>query len=345
MESQPIESTDELSDNTTTSRLPESKRCLIAWSAIGLLLATWLCLFLGLTFFWKKNNAVFANVTTRLTQIQEQLSQSQTKYQELQKNLIQIQAIIQKKISPNDSIVQMSEISQLIQLAHYNLIYLKDPNSALLALTLANKQLTELTNPPASLDTLHNLLKQNIASLNTLPHLDLSSILTQLNTLQTQIPQLSLLNTTPRSNETVSPSPQTTSEKKWLSAIQASLHSFQQLIVVRHLDKPIQPLLPQVQQQYLQHNLQLLLQQAQWALLHQQQAIYQTSLQQVKETIQQHFVENSPTSQAIIQKLNELEKINLQPSLPDLMPTLQAIHSIRQTLSSNTPTEQKELPL
>ena len=341
MESQSIESTDALSDNTTIPRPPT--RCNIAWSAIGLLFASWLCLFLGLAFFWKKHNDVLAENTTQLAQIQEQLSQSQTKYQELQKNLTQIQDIIQKKFSPNDTIAQLSEVKQLIQLAHYNLIYLRDPSSALSALHLADKQLAELNSPPVALDTLRNLLAQNIANLNALPHLDLSSALTQLNALQIQATQLPLLNNESTVKE-ASPNAKT-SEKKWLNAIEASLHSFQQLIVIRHLDKPIQPLLPEAQQQVLQHNLQFLLQQAQWALLHQQQTIYQASLLQAKKAIQQHFAENSSVVQAMIQRLNELEKINLQPSLPDLTSTLQAVNAIRQTLSSHTPAAQKELPL
>jgi uroporphyrin-3 C-methyltransferase len=344
MSPQSIEPSDELSEDTTTPR-PPSNHCIIAWSAIGLLLATWLCLFLGITFFWKKNNNSLSEESTHFTQIQKQLSDNQTKYQALQKNLIQLQALIQKNFSSGDTMIRIGEASQLIQLAHYNLIYLHDQSSALSALISADTQLAKLSNSPVSLDALRNRLAQNIASLKASPPLDLNRILMQLNALQSQVTQLPLLNTTPTSKQEISAKQHTTSEKKWLSAIQASLHSFQQLIVIRHLAKPIQPLLPEVQQQYLTYNLQLLLQQAQWALIHQQQEIYQTSLQQAKHAIQQHFAESASITQTMIQNINELEKINLQPTVPDLTPALQAIHSISQTLSSPPPGGQKEVSL
>jgi uroporphyrin-3 C-methyltransferase len=332
----PAIKTTELNDAApTTPKQPRS--CIIAWSAIGLLLATWLGLFLAFAFFWKKNNDLHINSKTELTQIQGQLSQNQ-------KNLIQVQSVIQKNFTSNNNLVRLNEIKELIQLANYNLFYLHDPNNALSALSLANKQLTELGNLPSSVETLRNSLTQNINQLNTLPHLDLGNTLAQLNNLKTQVTALPLLDTTPETKEIINPPAQITSQNKWINAIQTSLHNFQQLIVVRHLDKPIEPLLPEIQQQYLQQNLQLLLQQAQWALLHHQQTIYQSSLQQTKQVIQQYFAEKSSATQSIFQKINELEKINLQEELPNLNPSLSAINSLIKTVA-NISTGQKETPL
>ena len=330
MESQAIESIDELNDNTTS---PKHPHCIIAWFTIALLLATWLSLFLVISFFWKKNNHFLARYETRFTQIQEQLFQNQTKYQELQKSVIQIQNFIQKKLSSNAAQIQISNIHQLIQQAQEDLLYLHDLNSALAALKLANKRLTEL--PSLSIPkSLHSLLIQNITSLKALPQLDISNALAQLNVLQAQVIQLPLTNTIPILNKETAnnTTPATHLGKKWLSAFQSILHHLQQLIVIRHLDKPIEHLLPKAQQQYLQHNLQLLLQQAQWALLQRQQTIYQNNLQQIKEAIQQHFLATSSPAQTVIQTINELEKINLQPILPDLTPTLAAIASFEKTI-------------
>ncbi len=332
----PIIKANELNDEMPTPPT-RPRNCIIACCAIGLLLATWICLLLAFALFWKKNNDLHGNSAASLTQIQTQLSQNQ-------KNLIQVQNVIQKNFTSNTNLIRLNEAKELIQLANYNLFYLRDQNSALSALNLANKQLAESNNSTASLETLRNLLTQNIAKLNALPHLDLSNTLVQLNSLKAQVAELPLLSTTLTTQEIASSQPQATSEKKWMDAIQTSLHSFQQLIVVRHLDKPIEPLLPQIQQQYLQQNLQLLLQQAQWALLHNQQEIYQSSLQQTKEAIQQYYVEKSPAAQTIIQQINKLAEINLQLALPDLSPTLEAIDSLIKTVA-RTPTDQKETPL
>ncbi|MDQ8039510.1 MAG: uroporphyrinogen-III C-methyltransferase [Rickettsiella sp.] len=340
MESQPIKSTDAKLSHNMAETQPKSS--IIAWFATTLILITWLFLFFAITFFWKKNDVTFRSYETHFTQIQEQLSQYQTKYQTLEKNVTQIQNFIQKKFSSNASKIQISNIHQLIQQAQDSLFYLRDVANALSALTLADKQLGELSSLP--IESLHNLLMQNITSLKALPQIDLSNALTQLNSLQNQVIQLPLISTTPiPTKEATNASNPSTSEKNWMSAIFSSLRSFQQLIVIQHLDKPIEPLLPQAQQQYLQHNLQLLLQQAQWALLHHQQKIYQTSLQQIKEIIQQYFSTNASSTRTVMQTINELETINLQPNLPDLAPTLDAIASLDKMISS-TATDQKELP-
>jgi uroporphyrin-III C-methyltransferase len=348
METRAITATNNPTDNTV---LPsrKNKHCHIAWSAIGLLLITWLCLSLGLTFFWKKNHDVLSEISLQLMQTQKQLAETQSKYQELEKNTIQIRTLIQNKLPLDTNLSQLIEAKQLIQLANYNLIYLHDPSNALSALTLADKQLVSLSNnTPISLNEIRNLLAQNITNLNTLPPLDLNYILIQLHALQRQVKQLPLLSSSlANSKEEIDRKPQVpfTSEKNWLDMLKASAHSFQELIVIRHLDKPVKPLLPELQQQYLQYNLQLLLQQTQWALLHHQQAVYHTSLQQAKKAIQQYFSENAPITQAMIQNLNELEKINLQPTLPDLTPTLKAMQGLIQAISNRTPATQKELSL
>jgi uroporphyrin-3 C-methyltransferase len=340
MEPQSMETTDALSDKTVASK---PKSCVVAWFAISLLCITWLCFFLGLTFFLQKKNNILSSYTAKLIQIQQQLAQTQTEYQELQRNLDKIQNFVQKKFSFDDSIVRISNVKQLIQLAQYNLIYLHDRDSALSALTLTEKQLEELSKSPISFTTLQNLLTKNIASLKTLPYFSLSSVLAKLQNLQTQITQLSLIDAIAVPQKiNINPHSQATPREKWWDAIQSSLRSFQQLIVIRRLDKPIEPLLPQVQQQYLQYNLQLLLQQAQWALLHNQASVYQMSLQQIREAVQRHFVGNLAATQ-VVQAIDELQRINLQPTLPDLNPMLEDIAVIDKTMTNaSRSSEQKD---
>jgi uncharacterized protein HemX len=120
-------------------------------------------------------------------------------------------------------------------------------------------------------------------------------------------------------------------EKKWLHAMQDSLKSFRQLIVIRHLDKPIEPLLPEAELQYLQHNLQLLLQQAQWALLHNEFAIYQSSLQQFQQNLPANFASDSATSQTMIQTIKQLQKIVFPTFSLDFNPILETLSAMEKT--------------
>ncbi len=333
MESQPTPNLEETEIKTKTQKNKplRSKSCSIAWCAIGLLLITWVGLFLGLSFFWLKNKERLSEYQRQLSTIQTQISQNQADGKNLQQHIAQLQNFIEQKFSANDNAILLANVKQLIQLAQYNLVYFHDTDNALSALTLADKQLGTIISPDIRLENLHQLLTQYLTRLKALPHIDLATTLGQIQTLKAQITQLPLL--TISNSATAKPDVTTSnsSENKWIRMLQNSLNSFRQLIVIRRLNKPIEPLLPEKEQQYLQHNLILLLQQAQWALIHHEATIYQSSLQEIQENIKDHFASGSPITQTAIQNIEQLKQIDLQTPSLDLNPLLEAISIIKKT--------------
>jgi uroporphyrin-3 C-methyltransferase len=336
MESQPTPNLEKEINNQKNKRV-RSKPCILAWCAIGLLFITWLCLFSGLSFFWLKNKEQLVEYHNQLSEIQTQITQSQNIYEQLQQHISQLQTFIEQKFSANNNAITLANINQLVQLAQYNLIYFHNSDNALTALALADKQLNEIITPDIRLENLRRIIANYLATLKNLPGIDLAGTLAHLQALKTQIMQLPLLSTTIPAIESPKPIDNNSSENKWARMLQHSLDSFRQLIVIRRLNKPIQPLLPEVEQQYLKHNLLLLLQQAQWALLHNEATIYQSSLQEIQENIKDNFASGSPVTQTIIQSITELKQINLQASPPDLNPLLEAISAIEKTPINTTP--------
>jgi uncharacterized protein HemX len=334
MESHPTPSLEETEIKTKKNKALRSKSCSTAWCAIGLLLITWVGLFLGLSFFYLKSREKLSHYDYQLSALQTQISQSQTEDKGFQQHITQLQNFIEQKFSANDAnnnAILLENVNQLAALAQYNLNYFHDTNNALSALMLADKQLSTIITPDIRLENLRQLLTQYLTQLKTLPHHDLSSILGQLHALKKQITQLPLLST----NDLITPNPvvfaNNSSENKYLGMLKTSLNSFQKLIVIRHWNKPIEPLLPEREQQFLQHNLLLLLQQAQWALIHHEASIYQSSLQEIQETIKDHFSFNSPITQRSLQSINQLKQIDLQNPSIDLNSLIEAISIIKKT--------------
>ena len=348
MESQPISNLEGAEIKAKKNKPLHSKSCLTAWCGIGLLFITWLGLFLGLSFFWLRNSEQLNEYHKQLSAIRTQISQNQTDDKNRQQQLSQLQNFIEQKFSANDNAILLANVNQLIQLAQYNLVYFHDTDNALSALTLADKQLSTIISPDIRLENLHQLLAQYLTNLKALPHIDFTTTLAQIQTLKMQITQLPLL---PTSNSAM-PNPEVAtnslSENKWIRMLQNSLDSFRQLIVIRRLNKPIEPLLPEREQLYLQHNLTLLLQQVQWALIHHEAIIYQSSLLEIQENIKDHFASNSPITQTVMQSITQLKQIDLQTSSIDLGPLLEAISIIKKapTNPNATPVvtaNQKEL--
>ena len=77
-------------------------------------------------------------------------------------------------------------------------------------------------------------------------------------------------------------------------------------------------------QNFLYQNLHSMVEKIMWATLHQQPRIYQASLTQLTEWVQRYFVQDADVTRAMLADLNQLQKINIAPLLPNLDDALHA---------------------
>jgi len=264
----------------------------------------------------------------QVNNINKQLQQSQSDLQQANKTIATLQTQFQQTLG-GGYIWQLNEANYLARLAQYNLIYLRDTGNAVVLLQSADQILARLND--ARLEKVRSAIAHDIATLQAIPRVDLQGILDQISALQTQATQLPLfVQTLPTPKTPANSSTPTT----WRNAWKKSMETLQGLIVIRRTEQPIEPILPAAQLAYLQQNLQLILQQAQWAALRSQQGLYVNSLEQAKQWTQHYFANNVSTTQAVIQAITNLQKMNIQPTLPDLTTTL---NLILQATNSFTP--------
>jgi len=101
-----------------------------------------------------------------------------------------------------------------------------------------------------------------------------------------------------------------------------AMASLESLVVIQQHDRPVEPLLSPEQGHYLRQNLQLLLEQAQLALLRQQQVIFDTSLARSAELTERYFDTNNSATQALLQALSELKTLRVEPTMPNISGSL-----------------------
>ena len=129
----------------------------------------------------------------------------------------------------------------------------------------------------------------------------------------------------------------------WQNALRKTVEMLKSLVVIRHRDTEITPLVSQTQEEFLRQNLQLILQQAQWAVLQHNQAVYHYSLTQASEWIQHYFADNDQATLALQANINELQKINLTPDLPDINALITQVHHVQlQVNKSRTLSPEKD---
>lgn len=216
---------------------------------------------------------------------------------------------------------RLAEAKYLVQLANYHLTFTHDVPASLALLQTAEMRVASLNDP--TLQPIRQLIADNIAALQAVPRVDLAALLTRIAALQTQalsLPTLGLSQPIMQTNNPDQSQTETQSTTPLRQAMSESWSTLQKVIVVHRTDQPIQPLLSPEQQAYLQQNLQLILQQAQWAALRGNGSVYQESLQQAQNWIQRFFAKNLYETKAFLVALTDLQKIEVQPKLPDLSP-------------------------
>ncbi len=94
------------------------------------------------------------------------------------------------------------------------------------------------------------------------------------------------------------------------------------VVVVRRMDEPVKPLLSPDQSAYARLNLQLMLEEAEMAVLRGNQALYDRALAKARSAIGQWYTTDNPRVKALTDTLAELADRNIDPELPDISQSL-----------------------
>lgn len=224
---------------------------------------------------------------------------------------------------------QLAEVDYLVRLASYNLSYSQDAPAALALLQTADRRLAQLNDP--DFNQIRQQLANVIAPLQVIAKADIAGILAKLTALQQQVQELALI-TPPDFNKNKTNAAANINEPKtlWEKITAHGLDTLKSLVIIRRHQEPIEPLLDAEQFKYLRQNLQWQLQQAQWAVLHGKQALYQNSLQQAIVSVRTYFASENAQAATFIQNLTELQQIKIQPALPSLDAVLDAIAQVQR---------------
>ncbi len=263
--------------------------------------------------------------TTAREENLKQIEEIHTFQENLRHNLTNL--IRNKKHLRNDWL--MAEAEYLVQLANLRLLLEKDVTTATVALKAADARLAEVADP--ALLSVRKILNNDIQALNNVPKIDLAGLSVTLSALSNNIPNLPLLTPDPKTHkinqqEKSSSSSQVKSIKDLPAAIWKDIKS---LVVIRHHEKPLEPLLAPNQHFFLIQNLSLLLEQARLALLNGHNEIYQERLATTKKWIKQYFDTEHNVTRNMLANINELQKLDIDPPLPDISSTFSAIKKYR----------------
>lgn len=289
-----------------------------------------------------------AGVQTLLQQQQRQLEQLEQRHQERLGRLDnfqdqvrdQVQRLDRQLIATSQQLLNMgakgrtdwllAEAEYLLRLANQRLLMERDPHGALALLKAADGVLAETDE--VALYPVRRQIAQEIMALENVGGLDRTGVFLKLEALGRGIDQLEQ-----RLEEPKVPADVTGEEPLDLSQGAGKVASsiweeLKQLVVIRRLDQPVEPLLPPENEFFLRQNLRLMLEQAELALLDKNQAVYEASLNKAANWVDRYFASSARTTnraaQVFLSNLDSLRQVQVDPPLPDISESLRLLKSL-----------------
>lgn len=283
---------------------------------------------------WLQQNPNSQNASVNNT-LQKQLDQQNDLFRAQQVQLDQLK----KKLESRSQNASLAQISYLVNIANLNLIAGHDASSAEKLLKLALEKVL-LTNDAAQSE-LKKSLESDIARLTAMASFNVESIILELDNINQRIQTLSVL-----PNLVFKPAQNNVQDEKlpWYKRFLYSLAGLKDLVVIRHVGGTAIPLLSPQEEVFLKENIQVKLQQAQWAVIHQKPLIFQRNLKNVEIWLKKYF-HNPKDIQPLLDSLAKLQAINVRPDFPGLDNTLKILSQLKENVSAApVPAPQNPMP-
>ncbi|MGS2723623.1 uroporphyrinogen-III C-methyltransferase [Porticoccus sp. GXU_MW_L64] len=223
----------------------------------------------------------------------------------------------------------LAEAEYLLRLANQRLLTERSTASPVSLLQSADAILKDFDDP--DLFAVRSQIANDITALKIATVVDREGLYLQLNALTNTISQLTLAFSLkdPQPPQTPVQQPQDT-EQSWGEQVADHFGEFasglKDYVRIRQRDKPIEPLLGVEQEQYLRHNLRVMLEQAQLALLREEPLVYRASLEKCRQWLSQHFADDHP-AQVFASELDVLSTQIVTSQLPEISASLQALRN------------------
>ncbi len=223
----------------------------------------------------------------------------------------------------------LAEAEYLMRLANQRLGIEGDVRGAEAILQAADKVLSDIEDP--GLLSVRMKLAEEILALQQTASLDRTGLYARIEALIDQLDTLPIESYLAEADsaaeaEQTSQAPEaTTGTESWKQLFIDMWSDLKTVFVIRRLDHPVEPLLAPEQSHYLKHNLRLMLEQAGFAALEQEQSRFERSLDKSLRWINNYFVGDHAAIQTMIAAIEELKSHAVRQALPDISGSLRLL--------------------
>lgn len=276
----------------------------------------------------KKLAAQLNLIQQNQTDTDKDLKSAQTNFQNTLDRLASLNQQVQTTLNQNNFKQEdwlLLKARYYIQLAQINAHWSTDYNSAIALLVQADEVLKQLNE--TKVFEIRQSLAKEMSQLKAIPSLDMAGVLSQLDAAQVSVDGLSIQSTSSENAEEKVTN-NSTQVSGWRYRLQNSLDLLGKLVVIRRDNEEIKPLLSPLYEALLKENIRLDLQEAQWAVLNKNSAVYEMVLKQAIDNLKRTFNPNSQNTSALLNQLDQLQQIHLTQEQPEIGAALPIINQL-----------------
>ncbi|HBY86927.1 MAG TPA: heme biosynthesis operon protein HemX, partial [Colwellia sp.] len=251
-----------------------------------------------------------------------------TQLQQLTAHISQLEQKMSLR-QPNDWLIHEAEY--LVRVAARTMWLERDTKAAISLLRDADNRLKELNQPKFL--PVRALINEDIESLALMPTLQNQDAILTLMALNKQVPTLmlagvDLAETLDQTKEDLALSDNI---GDWQENLAKTWNKFlNDFITVRRRTGMVEPLMAPDQQQHLKQNLSLKIQLVQWAASEQKEEIYQQTLLDIQQWLNEFFDMNLPVNERFYQSIEQLKQQTIHYDYPSDLRSLAAIKRLLQ---------------
>lgn len=312
------------------------------WRKLFMLL---LCLFLGFGGYqsWKWHHAVqdlHANLKALKTEQQHTAMQLDSTVKHVQdieshRDLLdkQVNAVMQHQSVREDDLLLL-KVRHYLELAQLNAAWSDDTALTSNLLTQADTVLASLHGEP--INALRRAIAQENALVKGTEKVDVIGLLSQLNAAQalsnTLIPRSLAMSISQDNLEKTETKATTTG---WRHRLTESWRALEKLVVIRRTDVNAQAFVTPAYAALLRERIQLALQETQLAVIQRQHALYQLTLKQAIDLIQQLFDVQQSDAAALLKQLQSLQSQHVEQKKVEISQSLLLVNQLLDTHEDN----------
>lgn len=221
----------------------------------------------------------------------------------------------------------VADAEYLLSVANQRLHLMGDVNTTKMALKAADQRLRESGDTAAF--KVRGQIAKEIAGLKKVSLPDIVGIYSSVQVLKDKVGTLAVL--LPYAGKPLTESKQVHDHEQSQDAEHGVLNSALQLlegyVTVKHSDQPVTQVITEEDVEFIRQQLNVKLEMIKIALVQQNDALYQESISDTKQWLNQNFTKN-PNSKGLLTELARLKKIPLRAEFPDISQSLKMLRDI-----------------